>query len=118
MDIYAPCALGGILNTDSINKLKCHIVCGGANNQLEDEDRDALHLKNRGIVLAPDFLVNSGGLINVYSEIKGYNQDKSLEKTKEIYDTTLDILKKSSSEDITSFSAAMNIAQERIKNSK
>lgn len=118
MDIYAPCALGGILNTESINKLKCDIVCGGANNQLEDEDRDALHLKNRGIVLAPDFLVNSGGLINVYSEIKGYNQDKSLEKTKEIYDTTLDILEKSSSEDITSFSAAMNIAQERIKTSK
>ena len=117
MDIYAPCALGGILNTESINKLKCDIVCGGANNQLEDEDRDALHLKNRGIVLAPDFLVNSGGLINVYSEIKGYNQDKSLE-TKEIYDTTLDILEKSSSEDITSFSAAMHIAQERIKNSK
>ena len=118
MDIYAPCALGGILNTQSINKLKCDIVCGGANNQLEDEDRDALHLKNRGIVLAPDFLVNSGGLINVYSEIKGYNQDKSLEKTKEIYDTTLDILEKSSSEDITSFAAAMNIAQERISNSK
>ena len=75
----------------------------------------------RGVPLLQEFsssINNSGGLINVYSEIKGYNQDKSLEKTKEIYDTTLDILEKSSSEDITSFSAAMNIAQERIKNSK
>ena len=118
MDIYAPCALGGILNTETINKLKCKIICGGANNQLEDEERDSLHLRDRGIILAPDFLVNSGGLINVYSEIKGYSTDKALDKTKEIYNTTLDILKKSSDEGITSYSAAMNIAQQRINNIK
>ena len=118
MDIYAPCALGGILNTETINKLKCKIICGGANNQLEDEERDSLHLRDRGIILAPDFLVNSGGLINVYSEIKGYSTEKALNKTKEIYNTTLDILKKSSDEGITSYSAAMNIAQQRINNIK
>ena len=118
MDIYAPCALGGILNTETINKLKCKIICGGANNQLEDEERDSLHLRDRGIILAPDFLVNSGGLINVYSEIKGYSTEKALDKTKEIYNTTLDILKKSSDEGITSYSAAMNIAQQRINNIK
>ena len=118
MDIYAPCALGGILNTETINKLKCKIICGGANNQLEDEERDSLHLRDRGIILAPDFLVNSGGLINVYSEIKGYSTEKALDKTKEIYNTTLDILKKSTDEGITSYSAAMNIAQQRIRNIK
>ena len=118
MDIYAPCALGGILNTYTIDRLKCSIVCGGANNQLQDEERDSLHLKNKGIIFAPDFLVNSGGLINVYSEIKGYNKEKSLEKTKEIFNTTLDILKKSKAEGISSYTAAMNIAKERIQNNK
>tara|TARA_B100001113_G_scaffold45579_1_gene32282 strand:- start:503 stop:1582 length:1080 start_codon:yes stop_codon:yes gene_type:complete len=118
MDIYAPCALGGILNTYTIDKLKCSIVCGGANNQLEDEERDSLHLKNRGIIFAPDFLVNSGGLINVYSEIKGYSKEISLEKTKEIFNTTLDILNKSKAEGISSYVAAMNIAKERIQNNK
>ena len=118
MDIYAPCALGGILNTKSIDKLKCSIVCGGANNQLENEERDSLHLKNRGIIFAPDFLVNSGGLINVYSEIKGYSKETSLEKTKEIFNTTLDILNKSKAEGISSYIAAMNIAKERIQNNK
>ena len=118
MDIYAPCALGGVLNTESIGKLKCAIVCGGANNQLENEERDSLHLKNRGIIFAPDFLVNSGGLINVYSEIKGYSKEISLEKTKEIFNTTLDILNKSKAEGISSYIAAMNIAKERIQNNK
>jgi leucine dehydrogenase len=118
MDIYAPCALGAILNTQSIDKLKCSIVCGGANNQLEFEERDSLHLKRRNIVFAPDFLVNSGGLINVYSEIKGYSREKSLEQTKNIYKTTLDILNKSRDEGITSYSAALNIAKKRIADKK
>ena len=117
MDIFAPCALGGILNTSNIERLKCKIVCGGANNQLEDEVRDSLHLKKREIVFAPDFLVNSGGLINVYSEINGYDKEKSINKTKEIYQTTLDILNKSNKEGITSYASAMKIAEERIKNS-
>ena len=60
MDIYAPCALGGILNTSNINKLKCSIVCGGANNQFEDETRDSLHLREKGIVYAPDFFTKHG----------------------------------------------------------
>jgi len=118
MDIYAPCALGGILNTANIDKLKCSIVCGGANNQFEDEIRDSLHLKEKGIVCAPDFLVNSGGLINVYSELKGYDRAKALEQTKEIYNTTLDILKKSKEEGITSYSAALKIAKNRIEAKK
>mgnify|MGYP001168249725 FL=1 len=117
MDIFAPCALGGVLNTHNIERLKCKIVCGGANNQLEDEVRDSLHLKKRKIVFAPDFLVNSGGLINVYSEINGYDKEKSLNKTKEIYQTTLDILNKSNKEGITSYASAMKIAEERINNS-
>jgi len=118
MDIYAPCALGATINTNSIDKLKCAIVCGGANNQLEVEERDSLHLQSRNIVFAPDFLVNSGGLINVYSEIKGYSREKSIEHTKKIYDTTLDILNKSKEEGITSYSAALTIAKKRIAEKK
>ena len=118
MDIYAPCALGGILNTQSIDNLKCSIVCGAANNQLEDEQRDSLHLQERNIILAPDFLVNSGGLINVYSEIKGYSREKSLDKTREIYHTTLNILEKAREEGITSYRAALNIAEKRIADRK
>tara|TARA_B110000263_G_scaffold36159_1_gene27834 strand:- start:2469 stop:3554 length:1086 start_codon:yes stop_codon:yes gene_type:complete len=118
MDIYAPCALGATLNTSSIDKLKCSIVCGAANNQLEVEERDSLHLKRRNIIFAPDFLVNSGGLINVYSEIKGYSRETSLDYTKKIYETTLDILNKSRDEGITSYSAALNIAKKRISDKK
>ena len=118
MDIYAPCALGGTLNTNSLDKLKCLIVCGGANNQLEVEERDALHLKRKNILFAPDFLVNSGGLISVYSEIKGYDREKTLEYTKKIYNTTLDILNKSRDEGITSYEAALNIAKKRISDKK
>jgi len=118
MDIYAPCALGATINTNSINKLQCAIVCGGANNQLEVEERDSLHLMSRNIVFAPDFLVNSGGLINVYSEIQGYSREKSIEHTKKIYDTTLDILNKSKEEGITSYSAALTIAKKRIADKK
>ena len=118
MDIYAPCALGATLNTDTIKRLKCKIVAGAANNQLEDEVIHGKMIKDKGIVYAPDFLINAGGLINVYSEINGYNREKSLDKTKKIYDTTLEILFKAEQEDITSHTAALAIAQQRIQDKR
>ena len=114
MDIYSPCALGATLNPISIEKLKCSIICGAANNQLEDENRDSLLIANKAIIFAPDFLVNAGGLINVYSEIKKFSREEALSQTRKIYNTTLDILRKSQVENITSYAAALKIANQRL----
>ena len=118
IDIYAPCALGSTLNTNTINRLNCGVIAGAANNQLEDEKLHGEMIKQKGIVYAPDFLINAGGLINVYSEINGYDREKSLSKTKKIYDTTLEILSKAEIEDITTHNAAFEIAVQRIENNK
>ena len=118
MDIYAPCALGSTLNTNTINRLKCQIIAGSANNQLSDEVVHGKMIKDKGIVYAPDFLINAGGLINVYSEINGYKKEESLSQTKKIYDTTLEILLKSEEEDITTNKAALLIAEQRIQENK
>lgn len=117
MDIYAPCALGATLNTDTIDRLRCSIIAGAANNQLEDESIHANQIKNKGIVYAPDFLINAGGLINVYSEIQGYNREKSLEKTENIFNTTFEILLKAESDNITTHQAALILANQRIHES-
>ena len=114
IDIYAPCALGGTLNDETIPQLKCSIVAGAANNQLAKENIHDEMLANRNILYAPDFLINAGGLINVYSEINGYDKINALKQTEEIYNTTLKILAKSESESITTHSAALKIAKERI----
>ncbi len=115
IDIYSPCALGATLNDDTIPKLSCSIVAGAANNQLEKEGLHDIMLKNRKIVYAPDFLINAGGLINVYSELKKFNQEKALQKTEEIYETTISILQKSEKENISSHAAALSIAEERLR---
>ncbi len=115
MDIYAPCALGATLNSDTIERLKCEIVSGAANNQLEDEKIHANQLLEKGIIYAPDFLINAGGLINVYSEIKGFSREQSLEKTKNIYNTTLEILNKAEQDGITTNEAAISIAEQRLR---
>jgi len=114
MDIYAPCALGATVNPETLSRLRCSVIAGAANNQLEDEVRDGKICTDKGIVYAPDFLINAGGLINVYSEIKGYNREQALEQTRKIYDTTLEILKKAELEDITTHAAALQIAEQRI----
>ena len=118
MDIYAPCALGATVNDDTLSRLKCSIIAGAANNQLEDEKVHAEAVKCRGIVYAPDFLINAGGLINVYSELNGYDREQALEKTRKIYDTTLEILVKAEQEDITTHEAALRIAEQRITNAQ
>jgi len=114
MDIYAPCALGASVNDDTLSRLKCEIIAGAANNQLADEVKHGQMVMDKGMIYAPDFLINAGGLINVYSELQGYNREEALAKTKEIYNTTLEILKKSELEGITSHEAARQIAQDRV----
>ena len=92
-DIYAPCALGATLNDKNIEELKCEIIAGAANNQLEKEGFHDILLKKKNILYAPDFLINAGGLINVYSELKKWDKEKTLKKTENIYETTVSILK-------------------------
>jgi leucine dehydrogenase len=116
MDIYAPCALGATLNDDTIPQLKCAIVAGAANNQLDDEIKHAQMLKDRGIVYAPDFLINSGGITNVYYEQQGnYNRDKVYEQTERIYEVCQQVINFAQSNDTTTHAAALQIALNRIK---
>jgi leucine dehydrogenase len=114
IDIYAPCALGATLNTENIQKLKCGIVAGAANNQLADERVHGPMIMDKGIIYAPDFLINAGGLINVYSEMIGYNRQRALTQTEHIYQVTLEILRKSREEKIPTQLAAMHMAEKRI----
>ena len=114
VDIYAPCALGATLNDQTIPELKCKVVAGAANNQLGIEAKHGKMLIDRGIVYAPDFLINAGGLINVYSELSGYGKDEAMRRTANIRNTTLEILKKAEAENITPQAAALRAAQERI----
>jgi len=114
MDIYAPCALGATLNDQTISRLKAKIVAGAANNQLADENRHGRMLREKGIVYAPDFLINAGGIINVYAELENYGRQDIIRKTENIYNTTLQILLDADKNNITSHQAAFAIAQARI----
>lgn len=115
VDIYAPCALGATLNDNTLERLKCKVIAGAANNQLEDEQKHGQALLDKGIVYAPDFLINAGGLINVYAEhLGGYKRELAYQKAEKIYATCLDILNKSEAEGIPSQKAAMELAIMRI----
>lgn len=114
MDIYAPCALGATINDETIYQLQAKIIAGAANNQLAVESKHGKLLQERGIVYAPDFLINAGGIINVYAELENYNKQEIIRKTENIYNTTLEILNKAKSQDLTTFEAAFQVAQARI----
>jgi leucine dehydrogenase len=115
MDIFAPCALGGILDSDTIGKLNCAVIAGAANNQLKDETRHGYMLKDKGIVYAPDFLINAGGVINVYNEYEGnYNRKRVMEQVERIYQTCENILRLSDDEKVSSQVAAIELAERRI----
>ena len=115
MDIYAPCALGATINDDTIDRLKCAVIAGGANNQLKDEAKHGQILLEKGIIYAPDFLINAGGVINVGAEyFGGYNREIVYKQAEKIYDTCLYILNKSEKENIPAQQAAIEAAKERI----
>ncbi len=114
VDIFAPCAMGAILNTENINQIKASIICGAANNQLADEKMHGQLLTSKKINYAPDFLVNSGGIINVYSELLGYNRQLAYAQAENIYNQTLQIYKLAKDDQITTHLAALNLAEKRI----
>jgi leucine dehydrogenase len=114
-DIYSPCALGATLNDDTIPRLKCAAIAGGANNQLAQEDRHGQMLIDRNIVYAPDFLVNAGGIMAVAAEyFKEFNKAHLYEKAERIYDKSLQILKQAADQQQHAQHIAMRMAEERI----
>jgi leucine dehydrogenase len=113
-DIFAPCALGGILNDDTIPYLRCQIIAGGANNQLA-EDRHGFELAERDILYAPDYVINSGGIISVATELGSYDTHEAVRKTAAIYDTVLRVIALAKDEEIPTHLAAHRLAQARIE---
>ena len=113
-DIFAPCALGAIINDRTIPQLKVQIVAGAANNQLLEE-RHGVELESKGIRYAPDYVANAGGVINVYSELAGWTSARSFRKADEIYDTILKVYDIASSDKIPSDLAADRLAEQRIR---
>ncbi len=118
VDIYAPCAMGATLNDGTIHQLKAKVIAGAANNQLADEVKHGRLLREKGIAYAPDFLINAGGIINVYAEIEGYSKEESIKKTENIYNTTLEIFDFAEKNKVTTHRAAFDIAQQRIDTRK
>jgi leucine dehydrogenase len=112
-DIFAPCAMGAVIRDDTLPELKCRVVAGAANNQLErPEQADAL--SELGILYAPDFVINAGGLINVADELNGYDRERAMTKVEGIYRTLREVFQRARLEGITPSRAAERLAEDRI----
>lgn len=117
-DVLSPNALGGILTPQTIPTLRCRVVCGGANNQLGDDPADATLLRQRGIVYAPDYVVNAGGLINVAVEHEGYDPRRARALATGVYDTTLSILEEAERLGISTAEAATRRVARRLERAR
>lgn len=114
MDIYAPCALGATVNDTSLKQLNCSIIAGAANNQLEDEFHHGNLLMEKGILYAPDFLINAGGVMNCYAEVMNISSEEVMKMAENIYSTTYNIIQSSKEEGIPTFLVANRMAEQRI----
>ena len=112
-DVFSPCALGGVLNEATIDRLRCQAVVGSANNQL-GADGDAARLKARGILYSPDFVTNAGGVINIAHEPQGYDRETAFARVESIYDTVHRVFAKAETFGLTTADAANRLAEERI----
>ncbi|MBA3649668.1 MAG: Glu/Leu/Phe/Val dehydrogenase [Chitinophagales bacterium] len=115
-DIYAPCALGATINDDTIGRLKCSIIAGAANNQLASEEVHGQMLLDKGILFAPDFLINAGGLVNVGMELETYNENRVKAECERIYNRTLTVFKIAKEKNLPTYKAANEMAEERLRN--
>ncbi|PYF03927.1 Glu/Leu/Phe/Val dehydrogenase family protein, partial [Ureibacillus chungkukjangi] len=114
VDIFAPCALGAIINDETIPQLKAKVIAGSANNQLKDSKHgDIIH--EMGIVYAPDYVINAGGVINVADELYGYNRERAMKRVETIYDSIAKIFEISKRDNIPTYLAANRLAEERIE---
>jgi leucine dehydrogenase len=116
-DIFAPCALGAIINDQTIDRLQCQVIAGSANNQLAEE-RHGDRLHEIGILYAPDYVINSGGLINVADELEGYHAERAKNKVEGIYDIMLQLFALSKEHNIPTYKAADRLAEARIDQMK
>ena len=114
-DVYAPCALGAVVNDDTIPMLKCSIIAGSANNVLADEEKHSNALEKKGILYAPDYVINAGGLINVANELEGYNRERAVQQAASIYNIVTSIYQIARDEKITTMRAANALAERRIQ---
>jgi leucine dehydrogenase len=112
-DIFSPCALGSVLNSTTIPELRCDAVVGSANNQLASP-ADAERLRHRGVVYAPDFVANAGGVVNIAEEPHGYDHTRAYERITSIHDTLLQVFDRADVDGITTAAAADRLAEERI----
>lgn len=114
-DIFSPCALGGTLNKKTIPYLKCQAIAGSANNQLLEKG-DGRRIKDRGILYAPDFVINAGGIINAAAEFDkgGYDPTRSRDRVNKIYDTLIEIFVRSEVEDKTPNRCAIDLANDKL----
>lgn len=113
LDVYSPCALGGALTDDVVETLKARVVCGAANNQLARPEVGTT-LTAHGVLYAPDFVVNSGGVIQVADELEGFNFERARQRASGIHDTMLAVLEQALSENVTTAVAAERLAERRI----
>ena len=114
VDIFSPCALGAIINDETIPQLKAKVIAGSANNQLRDSKHgDIIH--EMGIVYAPDYVINAGGVINVADELYGYNRERAMKRVETIYDSISKIFEISRRDSIPTYLAANRLAEERIE---
>ncbi|MBI2796276.1 MAG: Glu/Leu/Phe/Val dehydrogenase [Gemmatimonadetes bacterium] len=114
VDVYAPCALGGVINDRTIPQLRCEVVAGAANNQLL-EPRHGDELEQRGILYAPDYVANAGGVINVYGELAGWDHERAYRKAGEIYETVLGVFEIAKESGVPTYVAADRLAERRVK---
>lgn len=114
VDVFAPCALGAIINDETLPMLKCPIVAGGANNQLLDENKHGKILRDKKILYAPDYVINAGGLINVYNELCGYNAEAARRQAAGIYDTLIQVFEDADKQGICTHTASNAFAERRI----
>ncbi|MDB4533304.1 leucine dehydrogenase [Vicingaceae bacterium] len=115
MDIYAPCALGATVNDETLKRLKCSIIAGAANNQLKDEVVHGKIVMDKGIIYAPDYMINAGGVINCFAEVDNRTAEWAMEKAGQIYDTTTNIINGSKNKSIPTYAIANKMAEDRIK---
>ena len=115
MDIYAPCALGATINDETLAKLKCKIISGAANNQLKDEKIHGEVVMKKGIIYAPDYVINAGGIINCYTEVAGKSSDWAMKNAENIYSTVLNVIRESKENNIPTYLAANRLAEKRIQ---
>lgn len=112
--VFAPCALSAVINEDTLPRLRCQIVAGGANHQLESDELGT-ELERRGILYAPDYAINAGGLLNSAIELEGYSEERALRRVARIHDIIAQIFRLASRESIPSWQAARKIAEQRLQ---